>query len=73
VGFLTGLLTGDQPDAPPPPTAPPPPPDLADEISRRADLAKQARLMADGTGTFLSGPLGDPNAPKGSAPKAGGI
>jgi hypothetical protein len=72
VGFLTGLLTGDSPDDPAAPEAPPPPPDVADELSQRAALAKQMRLMASGTGDFLSGPLGNTSKAPGAAPKAGG-
>lgn len=71
-GFLTGLFSSDEPDPLPPPVAPPPPPDLADVISKRAELAKQMRLMGSGSGTFLTGPLGDTSKTPGSKPVAGG-
>lgn len=69
-GFLTGLLTADSPDAPPPPEAPPTPPDLAEELAQRGEIANQMRLMGDGAGNFLTGPLGDTTKPVGYAPAA---
>lgn len=69
-GLLTGLLTARSPDDPPPPEAPPAPLDLADELSKRADIAKQMRLMGEGAGTFLTGPLGDTSKAPGAAPTA---
>lgn len=71
-GFLGGL-SQDTPDDLPPPEAPPPPPDVADEISKRAAMVKQQRLMASGTGSFLTGPLGDTSSSGGAAPKLGGL
>lgn len=69
-GFLTGLLTSKSPDDPLPPEAPPAPLDLADELARRGEIAKQMRLMGDGAGNFLTGPLGDTSKAPGAAPKA---
>lgn len=71
-GFLTGLFTTDAADDQAPSEAPPPPPDLADAISKRAELAKQQRLMAGGTGNFLTGPLGDTTTSTARAPRLGG-
>lgn len=67
---IGSLLSG--PGDPPPPIPPPPTPDLADELSKRADLVKQMRLMASGTGDFVSGPYGDTSKPPGSPPVARG-
>lgn len=69
-GFLTGLLTSRSPDDPRPPEAPPAPLDLAEELARRGEIAKQMRLMGDGAGNFLTGPLGDTSRAPGAAPKA---
>lgn len=71
-GFLAGLLTGDSPDPLAPPAPPPQAPDVADAIAERAQVAQQARLMASGSGNFLTGPLGDTSKAAGYAPTAGG-
>ncbi len=71
-GFLTGLFTAQEPDALPPPEAPPPALDLADALSKRAEIARLARLQAEDAGTFVSGPGGDTSTPPTSAPRAGG-
>lgn len=69
-GFLGGLFGGDAPDDLPPPSAPPPPVDVADQIAQRAAMAKQQRLMATGSGAFLTGPLGDTSKVPGAPPAA---
>lgn len=57
VGLFTGLLSGSEADEEPLVVAPPPE-DLTDQIIRRGRLAARSRLLAEGSGSFVAGPMG---------------